>query len=315
MKFDFFPRTFDTGVGGSNNTGVGGSNNTPPPAGGTPPGGNGTGGGGGAPSAPWYQGKADDRIIGAWQNNFPQHVNDPALLAVAATTSWLEAQKALGVPADQILRVPTKADDPAWSNVWKRLGRPDQPTEYVLKNAKGEDLAAPVADWLRSTAHKANLSKDAAATIAAEFAKFNETQVTNAQAEYDAKLAEGKSELAKNWGSNHAANLEVAKAGARALGVDAQVVASLEQTIGYAKVMEMFRVVGSKTSEGKFVASPNGAGNNGNGPMTLQQAIAKKEELFADKLWVDKFSKGDRAAARELEAIEHIMAAAMGNAA
>lgn len=265
-----------------------------------------------AAAGPWYKGKADDRIVGAWQNNFPQHVSDPAALAIAATTSWLEAQKALGVPADQILRVPTKDDDAAgWANVHKRLGRPDDAKDYVFKDAKGADLDPALTDFLRAAAHKANLSKSAAAQMASELVKFSETQTTNAQAEYDAKLAAGKTELAKNWGSNHAANMEVAKTGATALGVDREMVISLEQTFGYAKVMEMFRNVGSKTSEGKFVDPGKGGGNNGGGPMTLQQAIAKKDELFADQAWMARMAKNDRAAMRELEQIEHIMAASM----
>lgn len=293
MWIKFFPRTFE-GEGGG-----GGGVVTPAPVV-TPD------------AGPWYKGKADDRIVGAWQNNFPQHVSDPAALAIAATTSWLEAQKALGVPADQILRVPTKDDDAAgWANVHKRLGRPDDAKDYVFKDAKGADLDPALTDFLRSAAHKANLSKGAAAQMAAELVKFSETQTNTAKAEYDAKLAEGKSELAKNWGSNHAANMEVAKTGAAALGVDREMVISLEQTFGYAKVMEMFRNVGSKTSEGKFVDPGKGSGNNGGGPMTLQQAIAKKEALFADQEWMARAAKNERGAMLELEAVERIMAASM----
>ena len=265
------------------------------------------------PVTAWYQGKADDATIGYLQNRHAAIMNDPAQVALAVIKSHREAETRLGVPADQLLRVPTKPDDvDGWSTVYRRLGRPDDPKDYVLKDAKGQDLDASTADFLRQTLHKANMPKDAAALVAAELAKFTEKVNADAKADYDAKLATGKQELTKNWGSNAAANLEVAKAGARALGVDVEMVSSLEQTFGYAKVMEMFRVVGSKTSEGSFVSAPNGASSNGGGPMTLQQAMAKKEELFNDMQWKDRFFKQDRQAVRELEQIEHIVAAAMG---
>ena len=128
------------------------------------------------PAAPWYQGKFDERTLGHVQNHFPQHLNDPAALAVAAVQSQLSAQKLLSAPPSELVRIPTKADDPLWNDVHKRLGRPDRPDEYVVKNAKGEDLDAPMAEWLRNTAHKLNLPKDAAPTLASELLKFGEKQ-------------------------------------------------------------------------------------------------------------------------------------------
>jgi len=272
-------------------------------------GGAGTGGAAGAAGTPWYKDKADERIVGTWQNNFPQHVNDPAALAIAATNSWLEAQKHLGVPADQIVRVPTKADDAAgWEALHKRLGWPGDPAKYQFKDGEGKDVDPNLATFLRDTANRLRLSPESASEFGKEVLKFSEAQAANAKTEYETKLAAGKSELATNWGANMAANMEVARAGANALGVDRDMVAALEQTMGYAKVMEMFRVVGSKTTEGKFVG---GSKETGSGPMSREAAIAKKNELFADRDWLARHDKGDRTAVNELRQIEAILAATM----
>ena len=299
MKFDFFPRAFEVPA-------EGGGAPAPSPAPAPAPAPGGVGGGAGTP---WYQGKADERIVGTWQNNFPQHVNDPAALAVAATNSWLEAQKHLGVPAEQIVRVPTKADDAAgWEALHKRLGWPGDPTKYQFKDAEGKDVDPNLATFLRETANRLRLDPERATELSKDVLKFSEAQIANAKTEYETKLAAGKAELATNWGPNMATNLEVARAGATALGVDRDIVAALEQTVGYAKVMEMFRLVGSKTTEGKFVG---GSKETGTGPMSREAAIAKKNELFADRDWLARHEKGDRTAVNELRAIEQILAASM----
>lgn len=300
---NFFQRTFDTAGGGAP---AGGAPAPAAPAAPAPA---------AAPAAPagdtgpWYKG-TDDRIVGTWQNTFPQHINDPKELAKAATTSWLEAQKLLGAPADQLIRMP-RSDDPAgMAALHKRLGRPDAATDYALKDHKGADLDPTTAEAFRNAAHKANLSKEAAATLAAEMAKFGEAQAANAQAEYDGKIAQAKTELVKNWGSNFAPFKEMAKAGAAALGFDREMVDALEKTVGYAKVMEALRKVGATTKEGQFV---NGGqhGQAVGGAMTLEQAKAKLADLRADASWRTRFYNNEAGAKRELEQLEHIIAAAM----
>ena len=82
-------------------------------------------------------------------------MTDPAALAAAVTTSYLNAQQLLGAPADQLVRMPTKPDDEAgWAALHKRMGKPDKAEDYILKTADGKDLDAPLADALRAAAFK-----------------------------------------------------------------------------------------------------------------------------------------------------------------
>ena len=270
MKFDFFPRAYE---------GEGLNGGTPPPAAGAPPP---PMNGGTPPPAPWYTGKIDDATVGYLQTRYPSDLNDPVKVALGAIKSHREAERHLGVDPAQLLRIPVKADDAdGWNNVHKRLGRPDNATDYELKDHKGADLDEGTAAAFRAAAHKANLSKDAAKVLASEMAKFGEAQAENARLEHENRLVGAKAELTKNWGANFAVNKEMAKAGASAVGFDRDIVEALEKTAGYAKTMEALRKIGASTQEGKFVQGGQNGGASGQ-PMTLQQAMEKKNDLFND---------------------------------
>ena len=110
-------------------------------------------------------------------------------------------------------------------------------------------------------------------------------------------------------------NKEMAKAGAKALGFDAEMVDALEKVVGYSKLMEAFRGVGTKTSEGQFHLAPKGQGTAPGGPMSVDQAKARKQELFNDKDWAARCDRGGVAENRELLALTTIIASGMSQAA
>ena len=260
-----------------------------------------------AASKPWYQGVADAETLGHWQNN-GWDKKTAAEVAVEATKSWKNAEKFVGAPANEILRVPKDASDEAgWKNVWSRLGKPAEAKDYDLSAVKGADgnaLDENFANFVREQAFNLNLPKDAGAALAQRFAKYMDDGKAAASVEVAAKLATEKTELAKNWGANFEANKFVATQAAKALGVDPETVAALEKQVGYAKVMEMFRNIGSKIGEDKFVTSQ---APGGNGVMTRDQAQARKSELMKDQAWVKSYLAGDAAKAREMTALNTLL--------
>jgi len=262
-----------------------------PPAGGTPP--------APPPPAPWYDGKADAEIIGHWQNR-GWHDKDPVTVAIEATKAHRQAEKFIGVPADQIIRLPKDATDEAgWKQVWNRLGAGSDPKDYDLKTADGKPIDGPLGDFLRQRAAALQLPKDKVAALAADLVKHNTDTAVAAKVETDAKIAEQKGILAKSWGQNHEANMFVAKQAAAKLGVTPEQVAALEQTVGYAKVMEMFRDIGTKIGEAKFVNSNGPTG----GIMTREQAVAKRAELMGDTNWTKRYLDGGAPEGREMNAL------------
>src|SRR6267154_3477137 len=260
--------------------------------------------------APWYQGVAgiDQEVVGHWTN--AGWINKkPEEIALEATRSWKAAEKHVGVPSDQILRVPKDIKDEAgWKAVWSRLGKPAEAKDYdlsLVKRADGTALDEATAAFVREQAFKLNMPKDTAAALAQELVKREEAAASAGKMERDAKLIEQKAALKKNWGPNEAANKFLAERAAAALGVTPETVAALEGVIGYDKIMEMFRSIGEKIGEDKFIRSEVLGGKGG--PMTREQAVAKKADLMSDAVWKDAYLKGDQAKLREMMALNTII--------
>lgn len=280
--------------------GEGAGGGTPPPAGGTPP-----------PAGPWYQGKVtDSEVIGHWQN-LGWHDKSPEDVAVLATKAHREAQKYIGVPANQIVRLPTQeGDTAAWNQVWQRLGKPSDAKDYDFSGVKHVDdkpLDPNLDAALRTSALEANLPKGSAAAVARGVVKYLDGIRSAEITEKTGKLQEEKAVLEKNWGLNLAANKMVAQNAAKALGVDEQAVAALESVLGYSKVMEMFRNIGSKIGEDKFIQSPPGGAS---GVMTKDAAVARKAELMSDPEWRKSYLGGDHAKAKEMTALNTLIVGA-----
>lgn len=259
--------------------------------------------------APWYQGLADatPELTGYWANRGWQG-KTAAEIAIAASKAHQEAEKFIGAPASELIRL--KPGDPdSLKALNERLGVPKEAKDYdftAIKFSDGTPLDDKFSDFMRSTALKYSLTKDAASGLAAELTKFLDGVEASEMAESTAALQAERATLDKSWGANKAANMVVAQAAARALGVDEAAVAALEKTIGYAKTMEMFLNIGSKIGEDKFVRSPNG----NPGVMSADQAKARVEELKRDEAWVSRYVKGGSDEAREMANLMKIIAGA-----
>lgn len=258
----------------------------------------------------WYEGNTaiDQGLVTKWKDK-GWKLDNPTDLAIAATKSYMQAESLIGHSPELTVKLPKDANAPEWNGVWQKLGRPADAKGYDfsgIKFADGTDLDAGFTDFMRETAFKRNLPASAARSLAEDFTKFLEGSETRELAENTAAVSAEKQTLAKNWGPNHAQNMLVAQNAVRALGLDPATVNALEGVVGYAKVMEMFRNIGSKIGEDKFIATEgNGAG--GKGVMTLDAAKVRKAELYKDTEWVKKFNAGGVDQRREMTALDTII--------
>lgn len=262
--------------------------------------------------APWYQSVPgiDQEVVGHWTN--AGWINKkPEEIALEATRSWKAAERHLGAPANELVRLPKDPKDEAgWKGVWQRLGTPKDPKEYdfsAIKFADGTALDDAFVERVRAKAFALNLPKQAALEMAQDFTKYLDEAEGSEKLEKDAKLLDQTKALKTNWGPNYDANKFVAQRAAAALGIDPATVASLEGVIGYDKIMEMFRSIGEKIGEDKFVKS--GAPGSQGGPMTREQAVAKKADLMSDPIWKQAYLNGDQAKLREMLALNTIISA------
>jgi len=97
--------------------------------------------------------------------------------------------------------------------------------------------------------------------------------------------------------------------GARRLGIVPEAIQALEGQIGYAAVMNAMRKIGMGTSEDTFVERGASGGTAQTvGVTTREGAVARLNELKADKAWGAKLLSGDAATRREWTALEQMAA-------
>jgi hypothetical protein len=255
----------------------------------------------------WHGGKIDADTLGFWQNK-GYDVNDPINLSTTLTKQYREAERFIGADPKFVLKLPKDASDEAgWNSVYQRLGKPADVKDYDFSTVKFSDGTAvddAFADTIRQTAFANHLSKDAATSLANAVVKFMEGADASEAAARAAQLNAEKAELAKSWGANAELNKLTAMQGAKRLGIDPETVAVLENTVGYAKVMEMFRKIGAGTSEDTFVD-----GGSNNNPVTRESAQARLNELTNDQAWGKRLLAGDAAARREFDHLSALIAA------
>lgn len=253
---------------------------------------------------PWHQGVEAD-ILGTWQNKgYP--LDDPKKIAIEATKAYREAQGKLGIPANEILRMIKPDSQPAEiKSFWNKLGAPDKPEGYDfsgIKFADGSDLDAPLVDTLRSTFDSVHLPKDAATAVTQAIVKFMDGAEAEDATTKATKLQAERAEIQREWAKDYDANLFIAKQGAKALGVDPQTFAKLEETLGYAGIMRAMHKIGILNKEDRFIS-----GGQHQGPMTSAQAQARKTDLMNDKGWVKRYMDGDVSARQEMSSLNQVI--------
>lgn len=192
--------------------------------------------------------------------------------------------------------------------VFQRLGMPIDPKDYdfpSLKNEKGEVTDTALEATLRTASEDAMLSKEAAAKVSAAITKHLADAGKTKSAADTAALAEEKGKLLENWGPKHAQNMVVAQNAAAALGVQQADIEALEKAVGYSRVMEMFRAIGSKIGEDKFITNDGPGGKIS--IATKEQAQARITELKSDKAWTTRYLEGGVAEQREMSDLTKIV--------
>lgn len=260
------------------------------------------------PAKPWFEGIADAETIGHWQNR-GWHEKTAQEVAIEATKAHREAERLIGAPANQMLKLPSSLnDDVAMAPVWQRLGAPKDAKDYDFSSVKYKDgtpLKEDFVNFLRETSAKNFLTKDAATRVAQSLVAREENANTSQAADMTEALTKEHTALNANWGQNAAAYKVVARLGAEKLGFGPNEVDALEKVVGYAKIMEGLRKVGSLAGEDKFLGGPGGNGNPT--MMTREQAVARKSELMSDTAWAGRYLAGGSPEVREMTALQTII--------
>jgi hypothetical protein len=272
-----------------------------------------------APEAKWYSGF--DAESQAYITARGLADKDPAAAFLEAAKAHREAQAYIGVPKEQLLKLP-KADAPPeeWDAVYERLGYSKDAEAYkldTLKRADGTDADDGFKEFVRAQAADLKLSPAAAAKFGEAALRFQEAAAATQTTAQTAEATKAMEALKQSWGPNYEANKVIADNAYAAImkvaGFDqatmTAAIQKLGETTGKAEVMQMLLAVGQQIGEDKFIG---GGGPQGNlGPRNAEQAKIRLNELKADSTWTQRFLQGGAAEVKEFNELSIL---AQGNA-
>jgi hypothetical protein len=257
----------------------------------------------------WHAGLAADLQDYVRKNGLA----DKDILTAFSATAQSDAalRQRLGAPADRLLTLPEGDNPDAWKAVWQRLGAPETADKYdfaAVKGANNVDADAEILDSARSLAASMNLPQSMAVKLAQEMQTRFEAIGTQEAADRSALVQTGLASLRQNWAQNFDANTFVATQAMKAFGMTDEQVATIQGSPNVAGAMELWRQIGTRIGEDKFVQTPGGGSNAGNVPMTRTDAASRLGELKADKEWLSRWSAGGAAEQREFARLTQMSA-------
>jgi hypothetical protein len=251
---------------GSGASGTTGTNSSAPPA--TP--------------SDWKTGLSDDLKGFAELKQF----SDPGQIL----DSYMNLEKLMGAPKERLLKLPEKADDPAWGDIYSKLGKPQKPEEYMIGAPEGQDDS--FAKNAAKAFHDSNLSRSQADKLATWWNDTVKSQNEAQETERKTKLDGEVSALKKEWGSAYNQNVEMAKAALKTFGIKPEMVDKIEQMVGYKDVMNLMHSIGGRLGEHNFhTGGKTGSGSFGN-VMTPGAAQARIKGLQQDTDFIRRLAAG-----------------------
>lgn len=232
----------------------------------------------------------------------------PFEAAVESFKSYTEVEKHLGIPRDQLLRVPKDAADvDGWKAVNARLGVPAKPEEYDLSKVTfkdGTELDDSFSNTIKAAMHAEGVPASRAPALVSAIVKYMDGVEETETAQLQAKLAEGRDKLNKSWGANAEAFKFIAGQAVLKLGLPKDFVETVEKTVGYEQTMQTLLKIGQAMGEDKLVSNDLGDGKQ---LLTAEQAQARLAEKKRDSEWVRKVNAGDFQANQEHDALLRVI--------
>lgn len=265
----------------------------------------GSGDGGGASGGAGGAGGAGGDSGASWLGSFPADLKGYVELKgfkdpVALASSYKELEKAIGVPKEKLLRLPDKDDDPAWNDIFSKLGRPEKPENYEVKVPAG--MPDDFAKWAQENFHKLGITKKQGETLAAKWAERIQTQQQEAVGKAEIAQADQLKALKTEWGAAAVQNAKIVDDFTAAAGIDAKTQEKIEAVLGvdgYSKLMHgIVQKFGIKLGEDQY-HGPSGGGSNSFGVLSPNQAKARIQELQSDPEWTKRYTNGGEKENRE----------------
>lgn len=192
-----------------------------------------------------------------------------------------------GVPEDRLLKLPEKMDGPEANIIWEKLGKPKDAAGYEFVD-EGQD--PEFLGWAKETFLKNNVPKSMAHAVVKD---YNDMMTKSLLAQKETRqnaILQADNKLQKEWGAQYETNVNLAKQGAKVLGLDAKTLDIMEALQGREAVYKNLQKIGVGVGESNFV---DGAKPPQTTTTTPEQAQAEIKQLINDKKFGKALSKGD----------------------
>ena len=133
----------------------------------------------------------------------------------AALQSLIHAQKMIG--GDKISLPSKDAGQEEWSQIYKKLGLPEDTKDYKIDVEGLNDQDTTVLNGFIDTAHKNGILPHQAKEVVKYFKDMTEQQNTSWQAEEDAKYNDAVNALKTEWGDSFKSNSNIANEAIKSL--------------------------------------------------------------------------------------------------
>ena len=183
--------------------------------------------------------------------------------------SYVHLVKRLGAPPEQIVRLPSSEDDPSWSEVYERLGRPNDPAGYDI-HADNETTR----QFLQE-AHKLGLNKNQVRNIYDWYSKNSELSETAAKDQFEQQQQDYVHSLKQDWGREYEANSDIARRAFLQLA-DGETLKLVEETgLGnHPGLVKLMNKVGRMMAEDGLLQNDVGTNSNG-GRVDIESRVSE----------------------------------------
>jgi hypothetical protein len=204
--------------------------------------------------------------------------------------SYFNAQKMIGAPPDQVIRLAGPDDKPGWDAIWNRLGRPEAADKYTLtdpeKPPPGLTLNPELKTAFAAKAHELGLGQKQADAL---YQWYNGTRIeafSRAVGGEAEGLANAEKTLKSEWGAAYDQKLQMSEAAVahldQTLELGGGLVAALKEMPAASRVAlgKVFAHLGGQMREDGVVG--RAGGGIGDGALSPAEAMQQVNAMFAD---------------------------------
>lgn len=216
--------------------------------------------------------------------------------------SYWNLEKLKGVPEDRLLRLPEKLEGEDAKAVFQRLGAPKEAKEYELKVEQdygGDTFATQAQDIFL----KNNLTKSQGQNVIAELTQIAKTQKDAQVEQHKNAVIQADTKLKSEWGAQYDSNINLAKQGAKILGLDAKTLDIMEALQGRDNLFKNLQRIGVSVGESAFVDGNRGSATE---TMSAEQAQGEIKKMLSDQKFAKKVARGDTEATAKWNEINRL---------